>query len=132
MALLWVGISIGTLASAAALYGRYRVLPSRLTGPNICRLEDGGCRALFRTRQAALLGIPNSALALAYYGLLGVGLLRDWPIRVLWTASCLAILMSAWLAWILMRDRLECRICWTGHVCNALIWILLLARLISI
>ena len=44
------------LSSAAALYGHYRVLPSWLTGPRICRLEHGGCAVLFRSPRAKLLG----------------------------------------------------------------------------
>jgi hypothetical protein len=39
--------------------------------------------------------------------------------------------MTLWLAWILLRDKLECRVCWTGHVCNTVIWMALLIRLFS-
>ena len=44
---MWLALAGGTAAAAAALYGHYHVLPAWLTGPEICRLEDGGCaRAL--------------------------------------------------------------------------------------
>jgi uncharacterized membrane protein len=122
-------ILIGWGAATVALYGRYRTLPSFLTGPNICRLEAGGCQVLFRTKNAALLGVPNSALGVLYYPLLGTGLLLRWPWGILFAAATFAFLMTAALAWILLRDKLECRVCWTGHICNILIWLVLLSRL---
>jgi uncharacterized membrane protein len=121
---------IGGFASAAiALYGRYRTLPSFLTGPNICRLEAGGCQVLFRTPNAALLGVPNSALGILYYPLLALGLFFHWSEWMLFGAASFAFLMTLWLAWVLIRDKLECRVCWTGHVCNTIIWLVLLSRL---
>lgn len=122
---------IGFLAASAALYGRYRTLPAFLTGPNICRLEAGGCQVLFRTRNAALLGVPNSLLGVLYYPLLAAGLLWGWPLPLLFAAASFAFLMSVLLAWILVRDKLECRICWAGHLCNTIIWLVLLMRLLS-
>lgn len=128
--LLGITLVIGWLAAAVALYGRYGVLPAFLTGPNICRLEAGGCHVLFRTKNAALLGIPNSALGVLYYPLLGLGLALHWPFFLLFAASTFSFGMTLWLAWILLRDKLECRVCWTGHACNTLIWsILLICRL---
>jgi uncharacterized membrane protein len=126
--ILGAAITVGFAAAAIALYGRYRILPSFLTGPNICRLEAGGCQVLFRTKNAALLGVPNSALGILYYPLLGVGLIFHWPWWLLFTATTFAFLLTVVLAWILLRDKLECRVCWTGHVCNSLIWLLLLNR----
>ncbi len=121
-------ILIGWTGAAMALYGRYRALPSFLTGPNICKLEAGGCQVLFRTPNAALLGVPNSALGILYYPLLGAGLYFHWPDWMLFAASSFSFLMTLWLAWVLVRDKLECRVCWTGHLCNSLIWLVLLSR----
>ena len=39
-----IALAAGAAAAAAALSGHYRVLPAWLTGPEICRLEDGGTR----------------------------------------------------------------------------------------
>jgi len=127
--ILWFAITLGGGASGMALYGRYRTLPSFLTGPNICRLEAGGCQVLFRTKNAALLGLPNSLLGFFYYAALIAGLVLNWPLWILFTASSLSFVMSLWLASILMRDHLECRVCWTGHICNAVIWLILLTKL---
>ncbi len=129
--ILWVATGIGWVAAAVALYGRYRTLPSFWTGPHICRLEAGGCQVLFRTPNAALLGVPNSALGVLYYPALLAGFVGGRPLWLLFSAATSAFGMTLFLAWILLRDKLECRVCWTGHACNALLWVLLMARLLT-
>lgn len=119
-------MTIGFIGAVIALVGRYRALPAFLTGPNICRLKDNGCEVLFRSKNAALLGVPNSALAVLYYPFLALGIVLHWPFPLLLAAATAAFLMTLVLAHILLRDRLECRVCWTGHICNSLIWLVLL------
>src|SRR6266849_3916954 len=97
--LFWLALVAGGLAAAVALYGRYRVVPSILTGPQVCRLEAGGCQALFRTRAAALVGLPNSALAVVLYLLLGIGVWAGWPTGSLLIGATLALAMSLYLAY---------------------------------
>ena len=118
----------GTAAAAAALYGHYRVLPAWLTGPEICLLEDGGCAVLFRSPRSALLGVPNAALGLLLYALLAAGLLLQWPAWVLVAMTVPAVAMSAFLGRSLIVNGHECRICWTGHISNAALLVLLLTR----
>jgi uncharacterized membrane protein len=126
--LFWVALVAGATAAAAALYGRYRVLPALLTGPKICRLEAGGCAVLFRTPTAALLGVPNAMLGLVAFGLLAAGRVVGADSAVLLVVATPAALMSLYLTYVLLRDRLECRICWMGNVANVLIWSLLAAE----
>jgi uncharacterized membrane protein len=124
-------LTLGVGAAAAALFGRYRTLPRFLTGPAICRLEHGGCQVLFRTRTASLLGVPNAALGLALYAALIAGLAARWPTAWLLGGASVALAMSVYLARYLMINRLECRVCWAGHIANALLWICLALRLAS-
>jgi uncharacterized membrane protein len=126
--LFWVALVAGATAAAAALYGRYRVLPALLTGPKICRLEAGGCAVLFRTPTAALLGVPNAMLGLVAFGLLAAGRVVGADSAVLLVVATPAALMSLYLTYVLLRDRLECRICWVGNVANVMIWSLLAAE----
>jgi len=126
--LLWIALVAGFVSAAIALYGRYFTLPAFLTGPNICRLEAGGCQVLFRTRNAAVLGVPNSLLGVLYYPLLTWGLLEDFDFPWLFIPATFAFGMTLYLAWILIRDKLECRVCWSGHACNTVIWLLLCYR----
>lgn len=129
--LIWLALLGGAAASSAALYGHYRELPGWLTGPTICRLEAGGCALLFRSPRARLLGVPNAALGLALYALLALGLAFDWSAWLLAAMMLPALSMSAFLASSLIRNRRECRICWLGHLCNALLFVLLVVRAVS-
>lgn len=131
--LVWAGLGVGMVAACAALYGRYRVLPAFLTGPAVCKLDEAnGCQVLFRTRYAALLGVPNSLLGVLYYPLVAAGLLAGWPVSLLMAGASAAGAMSIYLAYILIRDGLDCRICWAGHFANAAIWLGLGLRLLGI
>jgi uncharacterized membrane protein len=126
--LIWAALLGGSAAAAAALYGRYRVLPGWLTGPEICKLEYGGCAVLFRSPRASLLGVPNAALGLMLYALLAVGVLLRWPDWWLLTMTVPALVMSVFLGWSLLVNHRQCRICWTGHFSNALLFLLMLGR----
>lgn len=123
----WLALAGGAAAAAAALYGHYRVLPGWLTGPEICRLEDGGCSVLFRSPRAALLGVPNAALGLALYAPLAAGFWLGWPSWLLLVMTAPAVAMSAFLGRSLIVNGHECRICWTGHISNAVLFLVFLA-----
>jgi uncharacterized membrane protein len=126
-ALIWVALLGGAAAATAALYGHYRVLPSWLTGPEICRLEHGGCAVLFRSPRASLLGVPNAALGVTLYALLATGLLLGWPSWMLAVMTLPAVLMSAFLGWSLIANGHQCRICWLGHLSNAVLFAFLVS-----
>ena len=128
--IIWFALLIGAAASLCALYGHYRVLPGWLTGPEVCRLEDGGCAVLFRTPRARLLGVPNALLGVILYGVLAMGLLLRWPALWLFLMTLPAVAMSAFRAWSLLTRHLECRICWTGHFANAVLALSLGARVL--
>ena len=127
-ALVWIALSVGGAASAAALYGHYFVLPGWLTGPEICKLEHGGCAVLFRSPRARLLGVPNALLGLALYGLIALGLWMEWPPALLAAMTLPAVAMSAFLGYSLIANRRECRICWAGHIANAVLFVLFVVR----
>ena len=118
---IWIALATGAAAAIAALYGHYRVLPGWLTGPEICRLEDGGCAVLFRSPRARLLGVPNAALGVLLYVLLAIGLIAGLPPLLLFVMTVPAIGMSAFLGYSLIHNGHECRICWTGHAANAVL-----------
>ncbi len=124
----WLALAGGMAAALAALYGHYLVLPAWLTGPEMCRLEDGGCAVLFRNPRSALLGVPNAALGVLLYVLLAVGLLLSWPAWLLFGMTLPAVAMSAFLGWSLITRGLQCRICWTGHAANAVLALAMATR----
>ena len=115
---------MGATAASAALYGHYRVLPAWLTGPEVCLMEDGGCAVLFRSPRSRLLGVPNALLGVTLYVLLAIGLALEWPAWLLFLMTLPAIAMSIVLAHSLITRNLQCRICWTGHLANAMLAVL--------
>jgi uncharacterized membrane protein len=117
----WIALVAGTIAASAALYGHYRVLPAWLTGPEICQLEHGGCAVLFRSPRASLLGVPNAALGVLLYLAIAFGLIAGWPRSWLFVMTLPAVAMSAFLGWSLIVNKRQCRICWTGHLANAVL-----------
>lgn len=125
---IWIALAGGAAASLAALWGHYFVLPGWLTGPEICRLEYGGCAVLFRSPRASVLGVPTAALGLVLYALIAAGLLLHWRAWMLLVMTVPAVAMSVFLGRSLIVNRRQCRICWTGHVCNGLLFVLLLIR----
>jgi uncharacterized membrane protein len=125
MTLIWTALAVGMAASVAALYGHYRVLPGWLTGPRICRLEHGGCAVLFRSPRARVLGVPNAALGILLYIVLGLGLVLGWPPVLLFALTLPAVAMSAFLGHSLIANKRECRICWAGHIANGVLCVLL-------
>jgi uncharacterized membrane protein len=127
----WLAIACGAAASMAALYGHYRVVPAWLTGPEICRLEDGGCAVLFRTPRASLLGFPNAALGVLLYALLAIGVAAKWPAWWLAVMTAPAVAMSAFLGYSLISNGHQCRICWTGHIANGALLLLFLIEAFS-
>jgi len=125
---IWIALGLGAAASVAALWGHYGTLPGWLTGPDICRLEHGGCAVLFRSPRASLLGIPNAALGVLLYAAIAAGLALGAPPLLLFAMTIPAVAMSAFLGASLIRNRLQCRICWTGHIANSVLAILLWTR----
>ena len=120
-ALLWTALAAGAAAAVAAFYGHYRVLPAWLTGPEVCLMEDGGCAVLFRSPRSRLLGVPNASLGVLLYALLAVGLILHWPAALLFIMTVPAVAMSLFLGRSLIVNHLQCRICWTGHMANAVL-----------
>ena len=128
MYLTWIALILGAAAAAAALYGHYRVLPAWLTGPEVCLMEDGGCAVLFRSPRSRLLGVPNALLGILLYALLAIGLVLGWNPWLLLVMTLPAVAMSAFLGYSLLSRGLQCRICWTGHIANAALALLLLVQ----
>ncbi|MFL6278874.1 MAG: hypothetical protein ACJ731_02075, partial [Vicinamibacterales bacterium] len=52
-----------------------------------------------------------------------IGLLRGWPPLWLLVMTIPAVAMSAFLGWSLISRGLQCRICWTGHIANTVLFV---------
>jgi hypothetical protein len=69
--------------------------------------------------------VPNASLGVLLYALLATGMALDWPPLLLFTMTWPALAMSVVLAYSLVSNRRQCRICWAGHVANTALFIVL-------
>jgi len=98
--------------------------------PKFCRVEPGACATILGTRQARLFGVPNFDLGILFYvGLAVSAILPDvWKeLRtMLLFGSIVAVLMGLYLSYsLLFQLKVHCRLCYTSHVINILIFLLL-------
>jgi uncharacterized membrane protein len=99
--------------------------------PRVCRLEPGACDTILRTRGARLLGVPNFDLGILFYAGLAISVFLPPAWVELHTmlvfGSIVAAVMGFYLTYtLLFRLRIHCRLCYTSHVINFVIFLLLL------
>ena len=124
--------AVGGLIAIYMTLGYYHIQPFftwfGYLMPRSCRLSDGTCVTILEDPSAHLLGLPNALFGLVYYALVIVALstqswLLYWIAR--W-ASVLTLLMSAYLIYVLTaRLRQSCVLCYTGHLINVSLAVLL-------
>jgi uncharacterized membrane protein len=112
---------VGVYVSVFMLQKHYRVDKGQAQDPSVVT-----------TPRARVLGVPNALIGFAYYLALLVlapSLQNQFWWMVALAASALAAAMSLYLAYsLLFVTRMRCVYCWTGHVVNWLIFIVLLAH----
>ena len=72
--------------------------------------------------------MPNASLGVLLYVLLAIGLLAGAPAWLLLLMTVPAVAMSAFLGRSLIVNGCECRICWTGHFANAVLFLMLVGE----
>lgn len=123
-----VGLAISSYFTAVA----YRwVRPDAAWVPPVCRLDEGTCAAVVHTPRARVFGLPNSVLGQLYYlalvagtasGLLGTSPWRQLALAV----AVVTVLLGTYLTYSLLYvTRVHCRLCYTSHVLNAALALLL-------
>ena len=97
--------------------------------PQVCRLDEGGCRRLLDHRHARLFGVPNSLLGALYYVaiILGVALAVDsgmmlWITYVSWFVVAVGLFLVYSLLFVV---KTPCILCFLSHTLNVLIAIIL-------
>lgn len=125
------GLAISTYFTAIA----YRWIdPEAGYLPGFCRMGKATCASVVFTPRARVFGVPNSLLGQIYYLCLVAGLWagRLWEAPVLGIAlgiSFLTVLLGIYLTHsLLFRTRIPCKLCFTSHAINGVIFLLLLAQ----
>lgn len=135
--LAWALLALAATGAYVALYFvlvTYRVVPPSVRWvPPVCRMDEGTCARVVWTREARLLGLPNSVYGLAWYAVVLAAAVAwiatgDLPAKPLLLAGSVAsVAMSAVLLWaLLVRLRTRCPLCFVGQAANALILAVLL------
>src|SRR5262245_49926013 len=100
--------------------------------PGFCRMGEKTCASVIFTPRARVFGIPNSVLGQLYYLCLLAGLAsgllwREPFLTAAIAASAATVLLGIYLTHsLLFRTRIPCRLCFTGHAINAVIFLLLI------
>ena len=102
--------------------------------PPFCRMGEQTCVSIVFTPRARVFGLPNSVLGQIFYvailfglplGLIGQPML--W--RVYLAASLVTVVLGVYLSYsLLFITRVPCKLCFTSHAINGLIFALLLLR----
>ena len=140
MSLLLIGLcAVGVLISLYFTGIAFRwIRPDSHWIPVICRMEEETCAAIVFTPSARVLGPPNSLLGLFFYFLLGsatVSCSLSVPLVRLasLSGSCAALVLSLYLGYsLLFVVRVNCILCFTTHIINLILFVLLILYLIHI
>ena len=99
--------------------------------PSLCRLGQQTCNRVIFSPRARVFGVPNSLLGQLFYVAILIGtvsrLLFVEPFYFLFlSASFLTVLLAIYLSYsLLFLTRIRCFLCFTSHLINLIIFILL-------
>jgi uncharacterized membrane protein len=100
--------------------------------PSFCRMGERTCASIVFTPRARVLGIPTSVLGQLFYLVLMAGILGKFifssPFFYFYLAgSLLTVLLGVYLTYsLLFLTRVPCKLCFTSHGINLVIFILML------
>jgi len=99
--------------------------------PKLCRMDQSSCQSLLSTRDARVFGVPNFYLGLVFYVVIVVVSIAPSPVRewrlLVAGASGLTVAASLFLSYsLLVRLKTNCVLCYSSHLLNLLIFLLLL------
>lgn len=102
--------------------------------PPFCRMGEQTCVSIVFTPRARVFGLPNSVLGQIFYVAILCGLPLGWIDQpMLWrsylAASLVTVVLGVYLSYsLLFITRVPCKLCFTSHAINGLIFALLLLR----
>ena len=112
--------------------------PDQWFVPRVCRMEEGTCSFIIRTPDARIFGLPNFVLGLLYYtALIAVNIAsstqaHELLYQLLSAVSVGTVLLGVYLTYsLLFKLKTNCVLCFTSHIVNAVIMILLIIQLTS-
>ena len=131
-------ILIAILAALAFLISSYFtavsyrwVNPNASWIPSFCRMGEQTCASIVFTPRARVFGLPNSLLGQVFYLALIAAVVGDFLftkplIHFYLLASLATVFLGLFLSYsLLFITRVPCKLCFTSHAINLVIFILL-------
>ena len=124
---------IGFLISSYFTAVSYRwIRPDEKWIPAFCRLGERTCATIVFTPRARVFGLPNSVLGQVFYAALVIGALTGLfecgVLNLYLLASVVTVLLGMYLTYsLLFLTRVPCKLCFTSHFINLVIFIMLLS-----
>lgn len=99
--------------------------------PQICQLKEATCMTVLDTPRAKLFGYPNSLFGIFLYAYLILDIWFFSP-QIAIVLLALAVLRSIYLAYSLLYvTKIPCPLCFTSHVINLALFLIILKSAIS-
>ena len=137
-----MAILIAVLAALAFLISSYFtavsyrwVNPNASWIPSFCRMGEQTCASIVFTPRARVFGLPNSLLGQVFYLALIAAVVGDFlftkPLVYFYLLASLAtVFLGMYLSYsLLFITRVPCKLCFTSHAINLVIFILLVMGL---
>ena len=111
------------------------VQPDATWLPSFCRMGERTCASIVFTPRARVFGIPTSVLGQIFYAVLIAAVLGDFLftrpfVYFFLLGSFLTVLLGVYLTYsLLFLTRVPCKLCFTSHGINLVIFVLLVIRL---
>ncbi len=131
-------ILIGLLAALSFLISSYFtavayrwITPDANWIPSFCRMGEQTCASIVFTPRARVFGLPNSLLGQVFYlalltAVVGNFLFTKPFVYVYLLTSLVTVLLGMYLSYsLLFITRVPCKLCFTSHGINLVIFILL-------
>jgi uncharacterized membrane protein len=132
--LILIGLSaaLSFLISSYFTAVAYRwITPDANWIPSFCRMGEQTCASIVFTPRARVFGLPNSLLGQVFYLALLTAVVGDFLftkpfVYVYLLASLVTVLLGMYLSYsLLFMTRVPCKLCFTSHGINLVIFILL-------
>jgi uncharacterized membrane protein len=110
------------------------VQPDATWLPSFCRMGERTCASIVFTPRARVFGIPNSVLGQVFYTVLIAAVLGDFLftrpfVYFFLLGSFLTVLLGVYLTYsLLFLTRVPCKLCFTSHGINLVIFVLLVIQ----
>ncbi len=100
--------------------------PKQFWIPQVCQLKESSCMLVLETPRAKIFGIPNSVFGILIYSYLILDSFF-FPPQLALILLALATLRSIYLAYsLIFLVKIPCVLCFTSHVINAILFLLVL------